>query len=321
MPPLYTSGRLWQHERMLPRMPFPMKGEDAPAGGVSPVRLERGARRADGGWAEVVVFSLADGTELRAGVRRSARARRFVLRLNEEGELRLGAPAGLALSGQTERLASLLPGLEKAWLAHCSRSAGSAASRVLPERLSLPVLGRECRVRHGGGWQRGCAAAACGEQPPVRVEDKARRLLLLESGDALTLYGDTETDLAATALRLWCRRQAEGGLPALVRRQALRGGFAVSHVSVRDQRSRWGSCTRDREGAGRISLNWRAILLPEEDAVFLCLHELCHIRQMNHSAAFRQELARHAPDWPLRERRLHDFWRALPWWARPPAGR
>lgn len=291
-------------------MPFPLKGVDAPAGGASPVRLESGP-------AEVVVFSLADGTELRAGVRRSARARRFVLRLNEEGGLSLGAPAGLPLSGQTARLASLLPGLERAWQAHCARAAAREASRVLPERLRLPLLGRDLGVRHGGGWQQGRTAGARSLRPPVRVQDKARRLLLVESGEVLTLYGDTETDLAAAALRLWCRRQAEDGLPALVRQQALRGGFAVSHVSVRDQRSRWGSCTRDREGAGRISLNWRAVLLPEEDAVFLCLHELCHIRQMNHSPAFRQELARHAPDWPQRERRLHAFWREMPWWARP----
>ena len=306
---------------MLPVMLLPLKGKNVPSGAPCPVRLERETCRSGGIAAEVVVFSLADGTVLRAGVRRSARARRFVLRLSEEGELCLGAPAGLALSGQTTRLASLLPGLERAWRAYCARREASAASRVLPERLSLPVLGRECRVRHGGDWQRGCAAVACGAQPPIRVEDKARRLLLLESGDALTLYGDTETDLAATALRLWCRRQAEGRLPELVRQQAQRCGVAVSRVGVRDQRSRWGSCTRDREGAGRISLNWRAILLPEEDAIFLCLHELCHIRQMNHSPAFRQELARYAADWPLRERRLHDFWLALPWWARPSAGR
>lgn len=302
-------------------MPSPAKRKDTLPAVVSRVRLENGKRRADGALPEVVVFSLADGTALRAVVRRSARARRFVLRLSEQGELRLAVPAGLALAGQVERLADMLPGLERAWQAYCARrDEAETDARALPERLCLPVMGRDWSVRHGGDWQRGCAAGARGSRPPVRVQDNARRVLLVETDSALTLYGSADAELAASALRLWCRRQAESLLPEIVRRQARRHGFAVARVSVRDQRSRWGSCTRDRQGSGCISLNWRAVLLPEEDAVFLCLHELCHIRQMNHSPAFRQELARYAPDWALRERRLHDFWRELPWWARPVRG-
>lgn len=298
-------------------MPPFLKGNNASAAAPR-VRLESGKCRADGVPTEVVVFFLDDGTQVRAVVRRSARARRFVLRLSEQGDLRLSVPAALPLAGQEERLASLLPGLERAWRAHCARrdEAGTDA-RSLPERLCLPVMGRDWSVRHGGDWQRGCAAGARGSRPPVRVQDNARRVLLVETDTALTFYGTADAELAASALRLWCRRQAESILPELVRQQARRHGFAVARVSVRDQRSRWGSCRRDREGAGCISLNWRAVLLPEEDAVFLCLHELCHIRQMNHSPAFRQELARHAADWPRRERRLHAFWRGLPWWARP----
>lgn len=319
--PLYSRRRLWQHGRMSFFLPFFPKGNDAPLAAAPRVRLEGGQPGADGALRETVVFSLADGTPLRAVVRRSARARRFILRLNEGGGLYLVVPAALSLAGQEERLTCLLPGLERAWQAHCARRGeADAEARKLPERLSLPVMGREWAVGHGGDWRQGCAAGARSPHPPVRVQDGARRVLLVETESALTLYGQTDAEPAAVALRLWCRRQAEGALPELVRHEARRHGFAVARVSVRDQRSRWGSCTRDRQGAGRISLNWRAVLLPEEDAVFLCLHELCHIRQMNHSPAFRQELARYAADWPLRERRLHDFWRALPWWARPVTG-
>lgn len=302
-------------------MPSPPAKNDASPAAAPRVRLEGGKQRADGALTEAVVFFLADGTPLRAVVRRSARARRFILRLSEGGGLRLAVPAALPLVGQEDRLACLLPGLERAWQAYCDRRGEAGAEvRQLPERLSLPMMAHEWAVGHGGDWQQGCAAGARSPHPPVRVQDRARRVLLVETASALTLYGQADAELAAVALRLWSRRQAENVLPELVRQQARRHGFAVARVSVRDQRSRWGSCTRDRQGAGRISLNWRAILLPEEDAVFLCLHELCHIRQMNHSPAFRQELARYAADWPLRERRLHDFWRALPWWARPVGG-
>jgi hypothetical protein len=49
----------------------------------------------------------------------------------------------------------------------------------------------------------------------------------------------------------------------------------------------------------------------------LCWHELCHLRHMDHSPAYRQTLAKVSPDWKLQERRLTAFWRDLPVWARP----
>lgn len=71
------------------------------------------------------------------------------------------------------------------------------------------------------------------------------------------------------------------------------------------------------EPQGRISLNWRAVLLPLPLLEHLCWHELCHLRHMDHSAAYRAELARHSPCWPEQEKALNNAWRTLPWWALP----
>ena len=68
---------------------------------------------------------------------------------------------------------------------------------------------------------------------------------------------------------------------------------------------------------GRISLNWRAVLLPLPLLEHLCWHELCHLRHMDHSAAYRAELARYSPHWPEQEKALNNAWRTLPWWALP----
>lgn len=270
------------------------------------------------GGMEGLTFRLADGTVLEAVVRRSSRARRLRLCLTAAGEWRLVVPSALSLAARLDWLQSLLPFVERAWRRHRLRCAAEeAAGSLVPEKLLLPVLGREFAVRRGGDWQQGCAAVARGGHAPLHVEDGARRLLLVPAETSLTLFGDGDDMLAAEALRRWCRRQAGQHLPPLLEELAQRHGFAVSEISVRDQRSRWGSCSRDRQGAGRIRLNWRALLLPREDAAFLCLHELCHIRRMDHSAAYREELARYAPDWPERERRLSRFWRELPRWARP----
>ncbi len=71
----------------------------------------------------------------------------------------------------------------------------------------------------------------------------------------------------------------------------------IKRVSVRSQRSRWGSCT---EG-GVISLNWRLILAPAEVSDYVILHELMHLREMNHSRRFWRAVKEVCPDYEQAE--------------------
>ncbi|MDE5878507.1 MAG: M48 family metallopeptidase, partial [Desulfovibrio sp.] len=64
----------------------------------------------------------------------------------------------------------------------------------------------------------------------------------------------------------------------------------------------------------------RALLLSRPLLDHLCFHELCHLRHMDHSAAYRAELSRLSPDWARLERGLSRAWRELPWWALPRDG-
>ena len=77
-------------------------------------------------------------------------------------------------------------------------------------------------------------------------------------------------------------------------------GINVCRVSVRNQKSRWGSCSR----RGTISLNWRLIQSPGFVRDYIILHELAHRRQMNHSKKFWQEVERLFPDYLQAERWL-----------------
>jgi predicted metal-dependent hydrolase len=88
------------------------------------------------------------------------------------------------------------------------------------------------------------------------------------------------------------RRHAARELPRRLRELARLHGFAAPAVSVRNQRTRWGSCSP----SGRISLNWRLIQLPPDVCDYVLLHELTHLRHLNHSARFWRELARLCPD-------------------------
>jgi predicted metal-dependent hydrolase len=65
----------------------------------------------------------------------------------------------------------------------------------------------------------------------------------------------------------------------------------VRGVTVRSQRTRWGSCSP----SGRISLNWRLVQMPESVRDYVLLHELTHLLHLNHSKRFWRELERVCP--------------------------
>jgi uncharacterized membrane protein (DUF485 family) len=75
-------------------------------------------------------------------------------------------------------------------------------------------------------------------------------------------------------------------------------GMDVKQVSVRNQRSRWGSCS----AGGTISLNWRLVQTPEFVRDYIIYHELMHLREMNHSARFWARVAEVCPGWQDAER-------------------
>lgn len=78
------------------------------------------------------------------------------------------------------------------------------------------------------------------------------------------------------------RREAEQALVARTRELAAQHGLAPARITVRRQRSRWGSCSR----RGAISLNWRLLHAPDFARDYVILHELMHLREHNHSARF-----------------------------------
>lgn len=99
-----------------------------------------------------------------------------------------------------------------------------------------------------------------------------------------------------SALRADYRGRRAQALAFVVRRTAelnQRYGFLYRKVIVRNQRSRWGSCSR----TGTLSFNYRILDLPQVLADYLIVHELCHLKEMNHSKRFWALVAQVAPDY------------------------
>jgi predicted metal-dependent hydrolase len=95
------------------------------------------------------------------------------------------------------------------------------------------------------------------------------------------------------------RRHAKPWLTQRTRDIANQHDFDVHRIYVRDQKTKWGSCS----SKSNISLNWRLILCPEPVIDYLIIHECCHLVHMNHSKKFWNLVAQYCPDY-----QQHDFW-------------
>jgi len=103
-------------------------------------------------------------------------------------------------------------------------------------------------------------------------------------------------DTAATpdpTLERALRARAHRELPARLLELASQHGLAVTRVSIRDQRWRWGSCNR----TGHICLNWRLVTMPDSVRDYVLIHELMHLKRMDHSPRFWKLVAAACPDY------------------------
>jgi len=79
-------------------------------------------------------------------------------------------------------------------------------------------------------------------------------------------------------------------------------GVEPARVQIRDQRSRWGSCST----RGTLSFNWRLVLAPFDVLDYVVVHELCHLREPNHSTRFWKLVEQRRPDWRAQRDWLHE---------------
>ena len=204
---------------------------------------------------------------------RHRRARRYVLRLRPDGTARITVPRG----------GDILQALQfankhSAWL-----------ERQLEHRTLHPPIAQS--------WEVGSRILFRGE--PVLLESAGPISGTVRFASELVGVKAGVTDLRPRVERhLWTLAKRE--LPVRVMELAATHSFTVSRVSIRNQRSRWGSCSR----RGTVSLNWRLIQTPGFVRDYIILHELAHLRQMNHSTRFWSEVERLCPGFKEAEKWL-----------------
>jgi predicted metal-dependent hydrolase len=147
-----------------------------------------------------------------------------------------------------------------------------------------------------GGSKRQAQAFAARQQQWI---DERREQMALERARP----GDT---IAPDIEREW-RARASRELPARLLELADAHGLHVRRVSVRNQRSRWGSCSR----RGHICLNWRLAQMPPSIRDYVMVHELMHLKRMDHSPRFWKLVAEACPGYETARKWLREHARFL----------
>jgi predicted metal-dependent hydrolase len=230
---------------------------------------------------------------------RNPRARRYLLRLRPDGTARVTIPRG----GSTA-VARQFVERHTAWLERELQRLQAQPRKPAVWKIGTEIFLRGNAVRIEAGLNGNDKEI---ENPPssgygaTSEDDATREAETVRFGGESVRGPDPTADLRP-AIEGHLRQLATRELPPRVLELAARHGLTVRRITVRSQKSRWGSCSR----RGTISLNWRLIQTPAFVSDYICLHELMHLRQMNHSPGFWREMERVCPDYRMAERWLKE---------------
>ena len=204
-------------------------------------------------------LTLPDGSEIALRLRRSARARRYALRVSRhDGAVTLTLP-----QRGTEREALRFAQGHAVWIAETL--AGITPPVTVQFGMELPFEGR-----------------------PLRLEAAQLRAPRIE-GDRLLAPADPGR--LGTRIEAFLKLAARQRLQVATETHAARLGRPFSRITLRDTRSRWGSCSH----AGALSYNWRLVMAPPSVLDYVAAHEVAHLQEMNHSPDFWAVVAQLCP--------------------------
>lgn len=228
------------------------------------------------------------GGSLDYTLRRSPRARTLRVLIHPERGVVVTIPAaarrGWGAQGAPERHVEAFLGEREPWLRrHLARQAR--------DRADLAAR---------GGLQDGATFRFRGDLHRLRVEPArpgARRSGVervggIEEDEILVRLAPADRRTTAAVLEAWFKPRARTAIEREIARHAAALGVTPTLIGIRDQRTRWGSASRQ----GRLSFSWRLILAPPEALETVVIHELAHLRVFGHGPRFWEVVASRRPD-------------------------
>ncbi|HEX3951535.1 MAG TPA: SprT family zinc-dependent metalloprotease [Steroidobacteraceae bacterium] len=218
-------------------------------------------------------------------VRVSPRARRLTARVHVGGRVEIVVPVGVNAHAVRDFVQRFTPWIDRKVAAmRCF----VAPAEPVPPSIEFAFTGESFGVE----WNRA----------------QGRRLEHLGRSIAVQAPDDSA---ARELLQCWLKDAAEQRLTPQLLQLAADLKYCVSRVSIRCQRTRWGSCST----RGTVSLNCSLVFLRPAVVRYLFVHELAHTKHMNHSAAFWRLVEKLEPDCRRLDRELLAGWRTVPAWV------
>ncbi len=161
-----------------------------------------------------------------------------------------------------------------------------------------------------GGLRDGATVRFRGELHRLRLvparaglrRSSVERIGAADADELIVHLAPADRRSVAAVLEAWLRPRARTAIDQEIRRHASALGVSPVAVTIRDQRTRWGSASR----AGRLAFSWRLILAPPEALETVVIHELAHLRVFGHGPKFWEVVASRRPDHKKWRRWLHD---------------
>ena len=192
-------------------------------------------------------------------IRVSQRAKRVILKVSGRNVLEVVVPRGF----DTKWLPEILKANE-AWITNQLQNAMQSPSQSNPEQIDLSAIDQRWQVEYRPG-----------SDGRFMFREAAPGVLQVQ-GDAADVHG------IALVLNRWLHLKAQAHLVPWLRGVSREVDIRFKNTTVRGQTTRWASCSK----LGNISINRSLLFLPERLVRHVFLHELCHIKQLNHSPKF-----------------------------------
>jgi len=227
-----------------------------------------------------------DGQTISYAVKRSPRAKYVRLEVGSETGLTIVVPKSYKLG----LLPDLLKGKSR-WILDKLTKYGQVrplpADKELKSGDTIPYLGRNLEVIVRQNHRNASSVELARKRIVVRLAPGNARLNLV--------------------LEQWYRMQAAKLMKQKADKIGAQLGLTYKRLIIRGQKTRWGSCSQ----MGNLSFNWKLIMAPEPVIEYVVIHELAHLKEMNHAKSFWQLVARHCPRWRQHRKWLKDHEAAL----------
>lgn len=228
-------------------------------------------------------------------VRHSPKAKNLRLKVTRQEGLLVVVPKGY----DEKKIPPLLK-QKKVWIADALQRVGETKRFLEPKpAVHLPDAVR--LVALGETW----AVTYREDETHSGIRLRADNGMLVVSGS------DLNRDAVIRKLKDWLRTKVREGLFPLAEKLASKHHLKLGGLLVKSQRTRWASCSAQRN----LALNTKLLFLSPDLVRYAVIHELCHTVHMNHGPEFWRLVAAHEPSYKVLDQTLRDAWKSVPQWV------